>query len=56
MKRLSVLLGIGLAAVCGASIAAPNHLAPPAFFDNVETGLPWGQTFVSEEPLVLGVR
>ncbi len=56
MERLLTLIALGLSFTCGAAVAVPNNLALPTDYENVENGGPWGQTFVSEEPLVLGAR
>ncbi len=50
------VLALAVCTSIGPANAAPNHLAAPAAYDNVGGGVSWGQTFVSEESLILGAR
>lgn len=56
MKRLITIAALTFSLACGSAVAAPSNLATPELYDNVENGGPWGQTFLAEDPLVLGVR
>src|SRR5688572_19152667 len=55
MRKACALL-FGSLAFVGSVMAGPNHLDLPGVYDNAETPLEYGQTFIAENTLMSGVR
>ena len=56
MKNSTALAALALSLVFGTAAGAPSHLESPTIYENVASGIPWGQTFVAEDLFVLGAR